>query len=114
MFFYAIAFLALHGSIILRPVSSFQLQRYPESTKRKALTRRNVGFGFPSDPSTWSDVKPHDAVTAPAPPSLSPLASAWTKYSMIAYVAHMCAFLPLSLVPTLLQTKLGMHMCCLV
>jgi hypothetical protein len=93
-------------------VQSFQLQGYP----KQILTERNVGFGI--DPSEWSDVKPHEKViiaqeslsktTSNEPPTtLNALESAWTKYGLIAYVAHMCAFLPLSLVPTYVQTTLG-------
>ena len=92
---------------------SFQLQ---QSYPKQILTKRNVGFGI--DPSEWSDVKPHEEViiaqeskktTSNEPPTaLNALESAWTKYGLIAYVAHMCAFLPLSLVPTYVQTKLGM------
>ena len=55
-------------------------------------------------------MNPHPAVQSARKKAakLSPIESAWTKYGMIAYVAHMCAFLPLSLLPTLLQTKLGL------
>ena len=105
-------------------VHPFQLQqtahRHLENNQgRRLLTQVNVGFGY--GPQDWSDVKPNKNLdnnddNINSPPSLSsskqrPLnavESLWTKYGMIAYVAHMCAFLPLSLVPTFLQTKLGM------
>jgi hypothetical protein len=48
-----------------------------------------------------------DIIVLSSESTLSPIQSAWTKYGMIAYVAHMCAFLPLSLLPTYIQTKLG-------
>ena len=88
-------------------VHSFQLQYFPKPY-RKSLSQISVGFFNPSD---WSDVKPNrveqDSFVVSSESTLSPIQSAWTKYGMIAYVAHMCAFLPLSLLPTYLQTKLG-------
>ena len=108
-------------------VHPFQLlqqtaRRHLENNQgRRLLTQVNVGFGY--GPQDWSDVKPNknldnndDNINSPPSLSLSKqkqrplnaIESLWTKYGMIAYVAHMCAFLPLSLVPTFLQTKLGM------
>lgn len=87
--------------------NAFQLQHRlkPHST----LSEVNIGFFNPSD---WSDLKPNhdkkgDSIAVTSESMLSPIQSAWTKYGMIAYVAHLCAFLPLSLLPTYFQTKLG-------
>ncbi|KAL7530847.1 hypothetical protein ACHAXR_003706 [Thalassiosira sp. AJA248-18] len=91
-------------------VHSFQLQSHPK-TKRNLLTRHNVGIMNPGD---WSDVKPNhiDNIFSDSPSakstSLNALQSAWTKYGLIAYVAHMCVFLPLALLPTYLGGKLGL------
>ena len=100
---------------LLEQVQAFQVQSYPK-TKRSLLTKRYVGFGI--DPSEWSDVKPREEIVIAQEPvsktssksskKLNAFESAWTKYGMIAYVAHMCAFLPLSLIPTYVQTKLGL------
>ena len=90
--------------------------------RRRLLTQVNVDVGFGYGPQDWSDVKPNknldnydEKVNSPSlslskqkQRPLNAIESLWTKYGMIAYVAHMCAFLPLSLVPTFLQTKLGM------
>lgn len=97
-----------------RTAHSFQLQAHPHhiKTKPRPLTKLDVGSFI--DPRDWFDVQPHDDDANPPPGSpppssaLSPIESIWTKYGMIAYVAHMCAFLPLSLLPTLLQTKMGL------
>ena len=87
-------------------VQSFLLQYRPKPY-HNAFIQVNVG-SFPGD---WSDVKPNhvenDSIAVSSEPTLSPIQSAWAKYGMIAYVAHMCAFLPLSLIPTYIQTKLG-------
>ncbi|KAL7538432.1 hypothetical protein ACHAWF_006086 [Thalassiosira exigua] len=85
---------------------SFRLQS-PPKVMRKSVTQLNVGY---INPRYWSDVEPHaERMTATSKDSkLTPLESSWTKYCMIAYVAHMCAFLPMSLLPTYVQTKLGL------
>ena len=93
-------------------VHSFQLQGHPK-TKRNLFIQRNIGFI--NDPR---DVKPNakkmEIISSESHSNkstlttLNPFESAWTKYGMIAYVAHMCAFLPFSLLPTYLQTKLGL------
>ncbi len=98
----ALAYLAI--------VQSFQLDHHPRRTKQHpSLTQLHVGFRYNTDPSHWSDVFPHKEQPSATKKTakLSPIESAWTKYGMISYIAHMCAFLPLSLLPTLLQTKLG-------
>jgi len=98
-----VAFAAQH-------VHSFQLQSHPH----RLLTQCNVGYQYPQN---WSDIKPNNneqtkeqsivsSLSKKRP--LSPLESSWTKYGMIAYIAHMCAFLPLSLLPTYAQSKMGM------
>lgn len=85
-----VAFAAQH-------VHSFQLQSHPH----RLLTQCNVGYQYPQN---WSDIKPNNneqakeqsiVASSSKKRPLSPLGSLWTKYSMIAYVAHMCAFLPL-------------------
>lgn len=86
-------------------VHSFQVQGRPK-TARNLLTQHNVGFG--SNPQNWSDVKPNRVEEPLSSKTLTPIESLWTKYGMIAYIAHMCAFLPLSLIPTYLQTKFGL------
>ncbi len=93
-------------------VHSFQLQYFPKPY-RNSLSQISAGFFNFGD---WSDVKPncveHDSCVVPSESTLSPIQSAYTKYGMIAYVAHMCAFLPQSLLPTYLQTKLGRFAAC--
>jgi len=103
----------LHGDTT-HLVHSFQID--PKTDHHHQLTKRlNVGFINPRD---WSDVKPnhvqHDIIklnnidATSSTIGLTPIQSVWTKYCMVAYVAHMCAFLPLSLLPTYFQTKLGL------
>ena len=64
-----------------------------------------VGARYPPiDPQNWSDIEPHDEMKLPSPSAtrqLNAIESLHTKYGLIAYVAHMCTFLPLSLIPTL-------------
>eukprot|EP01083_Nonionella_stella_P052751 139849_1 len=109
-------------------VLSFQIQTSPPcKTEHRPTTKLNEGF---VNSRGWGDVIPNDSrgdiksnhadasssssivgppsSTSTSTPILSPLQSAWTKYGMIAYVAHMCPFLPLSLAPTYVQTKLGL------
>jgi hypothetical protein len=104
--FLSLAYLALCSKHHAN-VHSFQLQYRPQPY-RNSLAKVNVGFFNPGD---WSDMKPNhdekDIIVLSSESTLSPIQSAWTKYGMIAYVAHMCAFLPLSLLPTYIQTKLG-------
>ena len=90
-------------------VHSFQLKSHPH----RLLTRCNVNVGY-QYPKNWSDIKPNNneqtkeqSIVSSKKRPLSPLESLWTKYGMIAYIAHMCAFLPLSLLPTYVQTKMG-------
>ena len=83
-------------------VNSFQHQ-YRARPSRNSFASLHVGF---FNPGEWSDVKPNP-ISSSSKSTLSPIQSAWTKYGMIAYVAHMCAFLPLSLFPTYVQTRLG-------
>lgn len=84
-------------------VHSFQLQCLPKS-KRNSPSRRYVGF-IREPPDTTPSAKEIEALESVT--TLTPFESAWTKYGMIAYILHMCVFLPLFLLPTYFQTKLG-------
>lgn len=74
-------------------------------------TQRNVGHVRRRG---WTDVRPdfvgldHQRTLDSTKPALTRLQSTWTKCGMIAYVMLMCAFLPLCLLPTYLQTRLGL------
>ncbi|KAL9179127.1 hypothetical protein ACHAXT_000169 [Thalassiosira profunda] len=89
--------LSLSLAIVAHRTHSFQ----PQLQSHHRPERRRVGF------ADWSDVKPNPVEQPPSQSKLTPLESAWTKYGLLAYVAHMCAFLPLSLIPTYVQTRLG-------
>ena len=92
------------------PIRQGSISRDPYRAESHSDRIPALGAGFaPQD--NWSDVKPNpaepDGKQPPSQSKLTPLESAWTKYGLIAYVAHMCAFLPLSLIPTYVQTQLG-------
>lgn len=88
-------------------VHSFQLLGHPSRVMKhfRLLSRCNmVGARYPIDPQNWSDIEPHDEMKPSSPSAtrqLNAIESLHTKYGLIAYVAHMCTFLPLSLIPTL-------------
>ena len=89
-------------------VHSFHLQGNPSRVMKhfKLPSRCNmVGARYPPiDPQNWSDIEPHDEMklsSSTATRQLNAIESLHTKYGLIAYVAHMCTFLPLSLIPTL-------------
>ena len=92
--------------------TSFQTTHQPK-TRRHSLLQRQVGLSHPvpdfpsSEYGAKERVKP-DETTATAESKLSPLQSLWTKYGMIAFVSHMCVFLPMALLPTYIQTRLGL------
>lgn len=94
---------------VLMQASSFQASR-PLSTKRISIVKRHVGISHSGPYFPHTDIKLDEKSKLTKEPTmeLSPMESLWTKYGMIAYVAHMCAFLPIALFPTFLQARLNL------
>jgi len=89
--------------------SSFQPTRLLP-TKRISVVNRHVGISHPTPDFPPAGIKLEEKrkPTKKATTRLSAMESLWTKYGMIAYVAHMCAFLPIALFPTFLQARLNL------
>jgi 1-acyl-sn-glycerol-3-phosphate acyltransferase len=93
----------------VKSAQSFQAIYHPQ-IKRQTLLQREVGLSH-LPPSEYTEQKYSNPLSTNQEASknkLSQFESLWTKYCMIAYVAHMCVALPISLMPTFVKTKLNM------
>lgn len=76
---------------------------YRPSETKLSLQQLNVGLSHLPPPKY--EKSPARQTSQPSP-KLSAFESAWTKYSMISYIAHMCFAIPLALIPTFVKSKL--------
>jgi hypothetical protein len=72
--------------------------------KRLSVVQLNVGISH-LPPAKYEDNTLPDRTDKAAPKNLSAFESAWRKYGMIAYIAHMCFAIPVCLVPTFVKAK---------
>ncbi|KAL7505561.1 hypothetical protein ACHAXN_003014 [Cyclotella atomus] len=71
--------------------------------KRQSV-RLNVGISH-IPPTKYDGSTLPDRTGKAASKNLSAFERAWRKYGMIAYIAHMCVAIPVSLIPTLVKAK---------
>lgn len=93
----------------VKPLQTF----YRPQTKRPSLLQRQVGLSHDLPPPEYDASKRHIQIATacaeeitPSRNSLTKLEASWTKHCMIAYIAHMCVALPLTLLPTFVKSKL--------
>lgn len=92
----------------VKPLQTF----YRPQTKRPSLLQRQVGLSHDLPPPEYDASKRHIQIATacaeeitPSRNSLTKLEASWTKHCMIAYIAHMCVALPLTLLPTFVKSK---------
>lgn len=96
------------GITSVKPLQIF----YLGPTKGPSALQRQVGLSHNLPPPEYDTNKRHNPIATahteeinPVHMSLSKFESAWTKHCMIAFIAHMCFALPLSLIPTFVKSK---------
>ena len=96
------------GELLHHHINAFNIV----STKR-SLLHRHVGIShIPDDFDLGRQNPVSTRLNTPSPTTtsttLSPIQSAFTKYAMISYIAHLCIALPMVLLPTYLKNKVMM------